>query len=339
MYYFAMKVVPMHLSSIIVAVMTLLCLSLFFPHSHVAAQILKKATILPQWEPQAQFAGIFMAKAKGFYERRGVDMTVLRGGPSRPPGLLIARGEADFGTMFLTTAVKLVSQGEDIVNLTQIVHRSALLLVAKKSDGIERLEDLQGRRISTWGPEFSLQLLELLNKNGLRVQVVPQSFTVDLFLRGAVDAVSAMWYNEYHTLLNSGIDADELTVFSMADCGMSFPEDGLYCLRSTWERDPELCCAVAQATMEGWKYAFEHQDETLDVVMERVNSANLPTNRVHQRWMLARMRDVIAPGGEVRTGELAREEFQAVTKAMLDARLIGSTPDYEDFHAQCANAR
>ncbi len=308
------------------------------PPDGAQAQELKKAVILPQWEPQAQFAGIYMAEAKGIYARHGVDMTVLRGGPERPPHLMLAAGGADFATMFLTTGVKLASQGEELVNLVQIVRRSSLLLVAKKARGIVKPSDLRGGRISSWGPEFFIQVGGFLRKHRINVGIVQQGYSVDLFLRDAVDAVSAMWYNEYHTILNSGLDPEDLTVFAMSDYGLDFPEDGLYCTRATLERDPELCRAVARATMEGWRYAFEHPEETLDKVMEHVNEARLSTNRVHQRWMLARMQDIIAPEGVAAMGPLTREEYLSVAEAMAEAELIGVIPPYEEFHARCPTA-
>jgi len=50
-------------------------------------------------------------------------------------------------------------------------------------------------------------------KYDLDVQVVRQSFSVNLFLRNGVDVASAMWYNEYHQLLNAGLNPEELTTF------------------------------------------------------------------------------------------------------------------------------
>ncbi|MFB3787815.1 MAG: hypothetical protein ACE15F_15760 [bacterium] len=45
---------------------------------------------LPQWEPQAQFAGYFMALEKDFYARRGLTVKILCGGAPRSwPGTVI----------------------------------------------------------------------------------------------------------------------------------------------------------------------------------------------------------------------------------------------------------
>jgi len=60
---------------------------------------------------------------------------------------------------------------------------------------------------------------------------------VNLFLRDGVDVVSAMWYNEYHTIINSGLNPDELTTFFFHEHGLNFPEDGIYTLEETFKRD------------------------------------------------------------------------------------------------------
>lgn len=74
-------------------------LALAVPCLAWSGQALQKATLIPQWEPQAQFAGYYVALARSFYAAEGVDMTILRGGgPSRPPSRLLREGKAQFRT-------------------------------------------------------------------------------------------------------------------------------------------------------------------------------------------------------------------------------------------------
>ncbi len=296
-----------------------------------AGAALKQASLIPQWEPQAQFAGYYVALAKGFYAARGVDMRILRGGPGSPPSQLLREGRAQFGTFFLPTAIRDRAAGLPLVNLAQFVPHSNQLLIAKKSEGIVSPADLDGRRVSLWGPEFRIAPEALFARHGVRVTEVPQGYTVDLFLRGGVAACSAMRYNEYHVLLNAGLDPDDLTVFAMADLGLDLPEDGLYTLESTWKTDPELCLAVRRASIEGWKYAFAHPEEALDIVMSHVAAAHLPTNRMHQKWMLEHLRQAMPADGET-PGGLVRSGYAAATEALRQAGLIENAPAYEDFH-------
>ncbi|WP_461680598.1 ABC transporter substrate-binding protein [Solidesulfovibrio sp.] len=302
------------------------------PGPAVAAEALKKASLIPQWEPQAQFAGYYVALAKGFYAAEGVDMDILRGGPGRPPSRLLREGKARFGTFFLATAILERADGLPLVNLAQFVPRSTQLLIAKKADGIATPADLNGRRVSLWGPEFRLAAETFFRRNGVAVASVPQGFTVDLFLRGGVAACSAMRYNEYHAILNAGLDPDELTVFALAEHGLDLPEDGLYTLEATARDDPELCRAVTRASIRGWLYAFEHPDEALGIVMSHVSAAHLPTNRMHQQWMLHQVREAMTGSGTP-LGELTRERYGAATKALKEAALLETVPDYEAFYA------
>jgi NitT/TauT family transport system substrate-binding protein len=287
---------------------------------------------IPHWSPQAQFAGYYVAKDKGFYARRGLEVELLRGGPDNPAGPALAQGRAEFASMFLSGGLELRSREVPAVNVGQIVQRSALMLVAKKSSGILSPIDLDGKRVSIW-PEFQAQPLAFFRHYHMNVTIIPQGYTLDLFLLGGVDAASAMWYNEYNTLIHAGINENELSVFFLADYGANFPEDGLYCLESLVRDDPDLVRDFVQASLEGWLYAFDHPEEALDAVMLRVQEANLPTNRVHQRWMLARMRDIIQPeGGNIPLGRLEEQEYELVATELFESGVITHIAPFRSFY-------
>ncbi|GAB6112829.1 ABC transporter substrate-binding protein [Desulfomicrobium salsuginis] len=282
------------------------------------------------WLPQAQFAGVLMAEEKGFYARRGVDLEIVPGGPDINVSRHLAEGRAEFATMFLSTALERRASGMDLVHIGQIVHQSALMLVARKDSGVRSLNDLQGRRVGMWGPDFQIQPRALFKRLGIEVEVVEQAPSMDLFMRGGLDAVSAMWYNEYHTLMSYGLDEKDMTAFFFRDLDLNFPEDGLYCLRETYERDPTAARAVAQATLEGWTYVFAHPEEALELVVRRMKEHKVRANRAHQRWMLARMQDIILAGGAPRLN-LDRADFEAATAALVEQGFISDPPGYADF--------
>ena len=310
----------------------LLLLSFFSQASSAYGQGLKKIAFLPQWFPQAQFAGYYMASEKGIYQKHGLDVTILRGGPEAPVTDMLTRRKADITTLFLSTAIQRRAKGLRLVNIGQIVQRSGFMLVARKGKGISRPQDLDGKKVSLWA-DFQMQPLAFFRKYGLKVRVVPQTYTVNLFLRGGVDAASAMWYNEYHTILNSGLNEDEVTAFFFDRHGLNFPEDGIYCLEETVQKDQGLYARFLRASLEGWRYAFARPEETLDVVMRRAGEARSGTNRVHQKWMLARMKDIILPDGQdTRMGLLKEEEYRTVAGILRAGGLIHEIPDYREFH-------
>ena len=292
----------------------------------------RQVRFIPHWSPQAQFAGYYVAKDKGFYARRGLEVELLRGGPDRPAGMALSQGRADFASMFLSRGLELRSQGVPVANVGQVVQRSALMLVAKKSSGILSPIDLDGRRISVW-PEFQAQPLAFFRRYNMNVTIVPQGYTLNLFLMDGVDAASVMWYNEYNTLILAGINENELSVFFLADYGANFPEDGLYCLDNLVRDDPELVRDFVQASFEGWLYAFAHPEEALDAVMRRVEEANLPTNRVHQRWMLARMQNIILPQGQnTLIGQLTEQNYELVAAELFETGVIDHIAPFRSFY-------
>src|SRR5437764_3767073 len=59
------------------------------PAQHHARQ-LTKVTLQLKWVTQAQFAGYYAAKAKGFYKQMGLDVNLKLGGPSITPEQVVA---------------------------------------------------------------------------------------------------------------------------------------------------------------------------------------------------------------------------------------------------------
>lgn len=311
----------------------LILLSLLWLSAYPAAAApLKKATLMPLWSPQAQFAGYYVALEKGIYARHGIELKILQAGPGHSPAQSLKDGTADFALLWLTTALQQRATGTNLVNLAQMVQRSSMMLIARKNSGIRTVADMHGRKVGMWGGDLSLPPQVLFARQGIKVREVPQSNTVNLFLRGGIDVTSAMWYNEYHTILISGVDKEELQVISLHEQGMNFPEDGIYALETTVRKDPALAKAFVTASLEGWRYAFDHPDEALDIVIQQIRKAQLPANRSHQKWMLDRMRDLFIPtAAQAAPGLLKKQDYEAVGRAMQKNGLIQGYPDYRTF--------
>jgi NitT/TauT family transport system substrate-binding protein len=319
--------------------MLTLCILICLALPQAWGEELRTFSFLPQWLPQAQFAGYYMAYEKGFYKKNGINLTIMRGGPEHPPTETIAQNRVNFTTMFLSSAIKLRDQGVRLMNIGQIVQRSGFILVTKKTSGIGSPADLRGKKVSLW-TDFRLQPQAFFRKYGVEIKPVYQGATMNLFLRGGVAAASAMWYNEYHALLNSGLNEDELRPFFFDQHGLNFPEDGIYCLEETFRRDADLCRRFVRASLEGWEYAFANPEESLDVVMRYIRKANVGTNRVHQKWMLARMRDIILPrGNNTVLGRLKREDYLRVAGEMKESGLIKEIPPYGEIYADCTSRK
>ncbi|MBF0525797.1 MAG: ABC transporter substrate-binding protein [Deltaproteobacteria bacterium] len=294
---------------------------------------LKKLSFIPLWVPQAQFAGYYVAKEKGIYKKYGLDVTIINGGPQRQASDYLVNHRADIVMLWLAPAIEMRANGVKLINIAQMSQRSALMLVAKKARGINTPQDINGKKVGLWDPIFQIQPKAFLKKYNLDVTTVRQSYSVNLFLRDGVDVASAMWYNEYHTILNSGLNPNELTTFFFYDHGLNFPEDGLYALEETCNKDPESSAAFVAASIAGWRYAFDHPEEALDITMTNLEKDHIPATRIHQTWMLNRMKELMTPrDAQTPMGELLPEDYYRVAAELKHIGMIKEIPDFHLFY-------
>jgi len=116
-----------------------------------AGKPLEKVRLMLNWKHQAQFAGIYMAKEKGFYEQRGLDVQIEQRPARSEPLDLLLEGRVDFATHFLVAGIGLRgAQKDPVVHIGQFFNRSNLMLVARRSDGVEKISDLSGRTVAWW---------------------------------------------------------------------------------------------------------------------------------------------------------------------------------------------
>ena len=318
--------------------LTTVLAAVLIPISVHAEADLKKVVFIPQWVPQAQFAGYYFAAEQGIYRKHGLNVTILSGGAQRPSPLdLLREGKADFATLWLSTGIQARAQGLNLDNIGQVVPRSALMLVAKKARGIRSPRDIQGKKVGLWAPIFQLQARAFFKKYDLEVKIVPQSFTMNLFLRDGIDVASATWYNEYHTILAAGLNPEELATFFFHEHGLNFPEDGIYVLADRFKRDPGMCRSFVKGSVEGWLGAFAQKDKTLDMVMKNLKMEYMPANRVHQRWMLERMQDLILPSDKSDLSvQLLPGDYDRVAACLYSSGLIDRIPEFTSFYRDCS---
>jgi len=292
---------------------------------------LKQVTFFPYWVVNAQFAGYYMAVEKGYYQNYGIDLQIIPYQPFITTNEIIREGKADFAALWLVNAIELKASGVDIVNIAQPSTRSSLMLITKKTSNISTLEQMNGKKAGIWSG-FEMQPKALFKKYNLDVTILPIGSSNNLFLMDGVDITIANWFDEYHSLLNHGLDSSELNTFFFADYGLNFLEDGIYCSAEMRKNDPELCANFVKATLEGWKFAFDNPEAAIDLVMKYAHEAKLPVNKVHQKWMLDRYEDLYRDSNNEFNTKLQKEEYESVGHILLESGLINTMPSYDEFY-------
>ncbi|WP_310551036.1 ABC transporter substrate-binding protein [Paenibacillus glufosinatiresistens] len=258
-----------------------------------------KVKLQLKWVPQAQFAGYFVALDKGYYKDEGLDVEILPGGPDIVPEQQVAGGTADIGVDWVASLLTSQEQGMPLVQIAQIYQKSGLVLVSKKSANISAPADLKGKKVGNWMGGNEFELLALFDKYKLDpnkdLKFTKQGFTMDQFLGGELDAASAMTYNEYQVVLESGIKPEELNVIDMNAEGVAMLEDNLFA-NSDWLKDnKETAAKFVRASLKGWKEAIADPEAAVDIVMKQAEEGS--TNRDHQLKMMEEVAKLIQPEG------------------------------------------
>ncbi len=285
-----------------------------------------KVTLQLKWVTQAQFAGYYVAKAKGYYKDAGLDVTINPGGPDVAPPQVIAGGGADVIIDWMPSALASREKGVPLVNISQPFKKSGLELTCRKDTGIKTPQDFRGKTMGVWFGGNEYPFLAWMAKLGIKtngspggVKIFKQGFNVDPLIQKQADCISTMTYNEYWQLIDSGFKPSQLVVFKYSDEGVGTLEDGLYVMQDKL-KNPAFVAKMAKfvkASMKGWDYARKHEDEAAKIVLA-ADTTGAQTYH-HQRQMMGEIAKLLDPGN----GELDPKDYERTVKILLSG---GSEP-------------
>lgn len=221
----------------------------------------EKVTLQLKWVHQAQFAGFYMAREKGFYAEEGLDVSFLEGGNNVDIAQSVLSGAADFGVMSPEDVLIKCSQGEPLLALAAIYRRSAVVYASREGSGIVGPGDFKGKKFAVRGSEgsvrdFELQFQALAKSQALplsRMELLDYDPSYQGFLDGEVDVTAAY--------LTGGVirmrqDGTALNIIWPGDYGVRFYSDVLVATRETASERPGLTERFLRATLKGWEEAI-----------------------------------------------------------------------------------
>jgi NitT/TauT family transport system substrate-binding protein len=307
-------------------ILTLAATTLAFGLLGTAAHAQEKVTLQLKWVTQAQFAGYYVAKAKGYYKDAGLDVTINPGGPDVAPPQVIAGGGADVVIDWMPSALASREKGVPLVNIAQPFKRSGLEVTCRAETGIKKPEDLKGKTIGVWFGGNEYPFLSWMSKLGLKtdgspggVKVLKQGFNVDPLLQKQADCVATMTYNEYWQVIDGGYKPSQLVVFKYADQGVATLEDGLYVIESKL-KDPAFVAKMAKfvtASMKGWDDARKNPDAAAKIVLA-ADTTGAQTEK-HQKRMMGEIAKLLDTGN----GKLDPKDYDRTVATLLTG---GSDP-------------
>ena len=303
-----------------------------------------KVTLQLKWVTQAQFAGYYAAKKKGYYDEEGLDVNLKVGGPSITPEQVVLGKQAEFGIDWLPSLLASRDKGQDLVNIAQVFGKSGMTELTWKDSNITSIGQMKGKKVGVWCCGNENELYAALNKNNIDpktgVTIVNQPFNMDLFLNRQVDAAAAMTYNELAQVLETKnpktgklYQPSDINVIKMDDAGTGMLEDGVF-VRGDWIADKdnaETAKKFLAASFKGWIYCREHVSECTQIVLD-----NGPTlGKGHQTWQMNEINALIWPsdGG---IGVMDKEDYEQTAKIAKQFGVISKEPSSDAYRTDLA---
>ena len=226
------------------------------------------------WVDQFEFAGFYMAKEKGFYEKIGIDVEIKKYNLSTNVLNEVLEKKADFGVNSSSLIIK-KSLGKDIVILGSIFQSSPLIILALKDSRIKNIHDIKNKKLMMTSEQYEAAPLQsmLISENiSLKsINLIDHSFNVDDLINKKTDFMMAYTTNEPYLLKEKGYESQ---IFHPKDYGFNFYEEILFTSKEFANNNPKLVKDFYDASISGWYYAFENIDETAQLIYEKYNPQN-----------------------------------------------------------------
>lgn len=297
-----------------------------------ASAKLEKVVFVPQWTPQSQFAGYYMALEKGYYAEEGLDVVIDHIGLNSTESVQdrLFGGDAQIVGMQLLQAIVARSDGRRLVNVMQLTQSSGLMCVSHTP--VAGPADLDGMSVGRWKVGYS-DFCEIMQYyNNVSINWVPFINGINLYVFGAVQATLCYSFSEFVALKLAVGDIPEDHIIRFSDFGYKCPEDGIYVTEKYYMAKREIVNAFVRATKRGWDYVRNHRDEAVSLSLRWCRENNIVTNQAMQAMMLDEylFLQKTPSSGKYDYAPVDKDVFDNVAQALLNVGYITYKPLYEE---------
>ena len=286
----------------------------------------EKLTVLLDWFVNPDHAPLFVAKEKGFFKARGLDVEFIA--PSNPndPPKLVAAGQADIAVSYQHQHQMQVAEGLPLTRIATLVATPLNCLVVLADSPIKTLADLKGKTVGYSVGGFETALLKvMLEKEGLTlndVKLVNVNFSLSPSLfTGQTDAVIGAFRN--FELNQMDIEGRPGRAFFVEEHGVPPYDELILVTGSRNVRDPKLRKFV-DALEEGVQFLVNHPGESWKLFVAG-DRASLDDELNRRAW-----RDTL-PRFALRPGALDQTRYTRFAEFLTREKLVTKVPPLETW--------
>lgn len=289
----------------------------------------EKVSLRLKWFDQAQFAGNYVAKDKGFYESEGLEVSFVPYSYEETAIDAVLAGKAEFGIAGADEILVARSEGKPVKAIAVIYKINPGVFFTLKNSGITSPSDFVGKRVGVQkGVNTEYMYRAMMGKLGIdrsKITEVPVGFDYKELFNGDVVASVGYVINKPTTEVQKG---KEVSSILMADYGVNMYADVLFTSDKMIEEKSEMVQHFVSASLKGWQEAIEHQDEAVDITMKYAKEAE----RKHQEYMLSSSVPLINTG-KTRLGVMEPVQWTQMQDLLIKQKIMTKKIDITSAYA------
>lgn len=234
----------------------------------------QKVTLYLDWLNQFQFAGYYIAKEKGYYDNFNIDVELIEYSNKNNITKEVIKNEATYGIGKSSLIIDKFD-GNNIVLLSSFFQNSPLVLISLANSNIKTPKDLINKRIMiTNDAKQTASIKSMIVSQGVNLEditIQEHSFNIEDLINGKTDAMACYLSNEPYILNQKNI---KFNILNPHDYNFDFYEGILFTSNKELENNQVRVQNFNQASLKGWKYAFDNIEETAKIIYEKYNTQN-----------------------------------------------------------------
>jgi diguanylate cyclase (GGDEF)-like protein len=253
--------------------MRVLIFTIFFYTTLFASHPAEPISLQLAWLHQFQSAGFYVAKEKGFYEELDLNVTIKEYQQGMNVVNSVVAKESTYGVGKSSLVIDR-NNGKPIVALMALFQHSPSVLISTNPI-IKTPKDLYKRLIMmSFEESNSAAIISMLISHGIQKEDIflqEHSFKLDDLINRRTDAMACYISNEPFLLNERNISH---TILNPKEYGFDFYGDILFTTEAEITFHKERAKRFYTATKQGWEWAFEHIEETAQLIYDKYNTQN-----------------------------------------------------------------
>jgi NitT/TauT family transport system substrate-binding protein len=244
----------------------------------LAADDAHKLAVRLDWLTSGYHSPFYLAQAKEWFEKAGLDVTIEPGNGSATTIQLVNAGQYDVGEAALSNVAIARSKGMSVISIAGFFRKGDLALMVPNDSGINGPADLKGKRVIFSAGSFEGPFLEpFLAKGGLdRSQLqllnIDPNTRLSTYSSGGADGLIG-------SPVGTGVVINAMRPSHpvlFADFGLNLPGFGLFTTQANLKAKGDALKKFASIVAGAWTYAMAgHEDEAVEAVM-KLRAADRP---------------------------------------------------------------